>query len=439
MELNHAVRETPHKTLKVDSMNMNTNTITCPKCKAEIPLTDAVTHGIREQLETEFQTRQRELQQALENREETLQAQLKQVEQDRKSIADEVGKRLETERKKLLATAREEAARETSMDMQGLKERLAERELRLAEFRQNELELRKREQELKDRADELELELVKKLNAEREKIRKDAASAAMESERLKLAEKESVITGLQDQIARLKQQAEQGSMQLQGEVLELELETQLSAAFPHDEIAPVGKGQKGGDIVQRVRTNMGHECGIILWEAKRTRNWSGVWTGKLKDDMRAARAEMAVLVSQALPDGVKHFGQVDGLWVCDYASVPGLAAALRCGIVSTAMARLAETGRIGKTEEVYAYLCSAEFRQRVEAMVESFTAMQKDLHRERRAMEKSWAAREKQIMRGIQHTAQLYGSIQGIMGHAVLPEIKTLSLGEGSEPAETGI
>jgi hypothetical protein len=170
---------------------------------------------------------------------------------------------------------------------------------------------------------------------------------------------------------------------------------------------------------------------MILWETKRTKNWSGGWIDKLKEDMRAAKSELAVLVTQAMPDGIKHFGQVDGVWVCDYASALPLAAALRSGLVNAAMTRLAETGKAGKMEELYAYLCGNEFRQHVEAVVETFVAMQAELLKERRAMEKAWGAREKQITRAIQHTAHLYGSIQGIAGQAALPEIKTLQLEAG--------
>lgn len=147
----------------------------------------------------------------------------------------------------------------------------------------------------------------------------------------------------------LKQKAEQGSMQLQGEVLELDLENQLKAAFIHDQLEAVSKGVRGADVQHSVRTNTGHPCGMILWETKRTKNWSGGWTDKLKEDMRAAKAELAVLVTQILPDDVKHFGLVDGVWVCDYASALPLAVALRSGLVNAAIARLAETGKAWST------------------------------------------------------------------------------------------
>lgn len=410
---------------------MNPNLITCPKCKAEIPLTDAMAHQVREQLEREYAVKQRELLDAISAREQAVQTQVRAVDEARQSVERQVAQQLQAERKKLQSEAQEQARQGFKVELDDLRLQLQERQQKLTVAQNAELELRKQQRDLENRAKELELEVARKVDAEREKIRQQAAVTATEAERLKVAEKEKVISDLQQQISLLKQKAEQGSMQLQGEVLELDLEIQLKAAFMHDVVEAVSKGVRGGDVQHTVRTNTGHECGMILWETKRTKNWSGGWTEKLKEDMRAAKAELAVLVTQALPDDVKHFGQVDGVWVCDYISALPLAVALRSGLVNSAMARLAETGKAGKMEELYAYLCGNEFRQHVEAVVESFVAMQEDLQKERRAMEKAWGAREKQIARAIQHTAQLYGSIQGIAGQAALPEIQSLQLGAG--------
>jgi hypothetical protein len=243
-----------------------------------------------------------------------------------------------------------------------------------------------------------------------------------------MAEKEKLIAEMQKQIASLNQKVEQGSQQLQGEVLELDLEAQLRAEFPHDHIEPVPKGMRGADILHHVFTSTGQECGTIIWEAKRTKGWNNGWTAKLKEDQRTAKAELAVIVSVALPDTIRNFGVVDNVWLCDRVSMLALATALRQGLVGAATARLAETGKQGKMEELYQYLCSTEFRQHVEGLVESFVELQKELGKERRAMEKIWAAREKQITRAIRHTALLYGSIQGIAGGGALPEIKQLQL-----------
>lgn len=410
---------------------MNTNIITCPKCKAEIPLTDAMAHQVREQMEQEFGNRQRQLLDEIAAREKALIEQARKVAEAQKTVEQQVADKLAAERKKFQAEAREEAKQVLTVEMQDLRNQLADRQQKLVDAQNAELKLRQQQRELENRTKELELEVARKLDEEREKIRKQAAETATEAERLKVADKEKVISDLQQQIMALKQKAEQGSMQLQGEVLELDIENQLRNAFVHDLVAEVSKGVRGGDLKHSVHTNVGADCGMILWETKRTKNWSGGWIDKLKEDMRAAKAELAVLVSQVLPEGIKHFGPLDGVWVCDYNSALPLAAALRSGLINAAIARLAETGKAGKMEELYGYLCSHEFRQHIEAVIESFVAMQEDLQRERRAMDKAWGAREKQITRAIQHTAQLYGSIQGIAGSAALPEIKTLQLEAG--------
>jgi hypothetical protein len=232
---------------------------------------------------------------------------------------------------------------------------------------------------------------------------------------------------LQRQIEVLKQKAQQGCQRSQGEVLELEIESLLMQKFPSDEIVPISNGVRG-DLLQRVRTASGYACGTIIWETKRTQNWTQNWIAKLKQDQRAQKAELAVLVTQALPCGVKAFDFIDGVWVADPSSATGLAMALRQGLVSLANLRLAADGKAGKAEQLYEYLAGTEFRQKIEAIVEAFMAMQIDLEREKRAFAKIWARREKQIGQVIVNTALMYGGIQGIVGHGTLPEIACLEL-----------
>jgi hypothetical protein len=407
---------------------MNANLITCPQCGHSFALSDALTHQIRDHLKAELQADVAKREAEAKRKLEEVRTREEALVKAKETLNEEVEKQLKQKLAEAEARATKKVEGKFADDLKELQESLKTKEASLKAYRENERELRKQKEALETEKAEFDIKLKRQLDTERETIRKQAAETAAEAERLKVAEKEKVISDLQLQITVLKQKAEQGSMQLQGEVLELDLESQLAAAFPHDTVEPVGKGVKGGDIHQRVRTSTGNDCGMIIWEAKRTKNWSGSWAPKVKEDQRAAKAELAVIVSQALPPELKHFGQVDGVWVCDSASALPLAAALRQGLVTAAMARLAETGKAGKMEELYNYLCGVEFRQHVEAVVESFVAMQQDLQKERRAMEKSWAAREKQLDRALQHTAQLYGGIQGIAGRSALPEIKTLEL-----------
>lgn len=371
---------------------MNDNTIACPQCGAEIPFSEAVSHRIREDLARDFESR------------------------------------LAAKKQQLLAQAKRQAQEKLALEMKDLESRVAEQKKELETARAAELGLRRKQRQLEDQKQALELDVARKLDAERARIREDAGKAAAEAERLKLAEKEKVISDLQREIQNLKQKAEQGSMQLQGEVLELDIEGRLSGQFPGDEIAPVDKGRRGADILQRVLTNTGHDCGTILWETKRTKNWGRDWPAKLKEDQRAAKADLAVIVTQALPPDMCGFGPVDGVWVCDYAMVAPLAVALRQGLISVAVARQAESGRQGKKEQLYEFLTSVEFRQRVEGVVEAFKAMCEDLEAEKRALAKHWGRREKQIEQAILHTAMLYGGIQGIVGENALPDIAPLQL-----------
>jgi len=265
-------------------------------------------------------------------------------------------------------------------------------------------------------------------------IRKEAEGKAQEQHRLKDLEKEKVINDLKSALEDMKRKADQGSMETQGEVLEQDFEAQLKRFFLHDDIAPVPKGIRGADLIQTVRTPLGADCGVLLWETKNTKAWGGDWIAKLKDDMIATRATMAILVSVVLPEGVTRFGLVNGVWVSDPFSAIPLAAALRDQLVALDRERQSSVGKNEKMELLYHYLAGTEFKQKIEGIVEAFTAMQDQVNKERRAMEKHWAEREKQIGRVIKNTVGLYGDMQGIIGGAI-PQIPALELGAGASKA----
>ena len=215
-------------------------------------------------------------------------------------------------------------------------------------------------------------------------------------------------------------------------MLELDIQAALERQFPQDRIDPVLKGTRGADIRQRVRSERLEDCGLILWETKNAKNWAPAWIDKLKQDQLAAGAAAAVLVSVALPEGMEGFGRIDGIWVAGIRTWPALAIALREQILQVAYTRAASAGKNEKMELLYQYLAGDEFRQRLEAIVEAFTAMQAQIQRERRAMEKQWAEREKQIHRVIGSTSSMYGALQGIVGGG-LAAIPALELdGAGS-------
>ncbi len=232
---------------------------------------------------------------------------------------------------------------------------------------------------------------------------------------------------MQRQIEDLKRKAEQGSQQLQGEALELELETNLKTKFPFDNIEPVAKGEFGGDVLQAVVSQTGQVCGAILWESKRTKNWSDGWLAKLRGDRRAANAVIAVLVSNALPKELETFGNIDGICITQPRYAMPLAITLRQSLIEVANTRLAQEGQETKMELVYQYLTGPKFRHRIEAIVEKFTDMQTDLDKERKSTMRLWAKREAQIQGVIESTVGMYGDLQGIAGKAI-QEIEGLEL-----------
>jgi hypothetical protein len=231
---------------------------------------------------------------------------------------------------------------------------------------------------------------------------------------------------MQKQIEELKRKAEQGSQQLQGEVLELRLEALLGEKFPHDLIEPVPKGEHGGDILHRVMTPTGVACGTILWESKRTKNWSDGWLPKLREDQRAAKAEVAVIVSAVLPKAVETFDQIDGVWITHPRAILPVALALRQTLIEVNSVRQASVGQQSKMEMMYQYLTGPKFRLRVQAIAEAFTGMAEDLQKEKKVIMKQWAKREEQITRVVEATVGMYGELQGIAG-------KTLQEVEGRQ------
>ena len=378
---------------------MTMSTIQCPTCGAAIPLTEALVAQVRAAVETD-------LKRAYEAQ---LQSAVKQAE----------------------SRAKEQSAQ----DLKLLREQLAEQERKTREAQEAELALRKEKATLEARARELDLEVARKVDAKKQKLEEQLRKLAADEQALKLKEKDRQIEDLKALLEEARRKSEQGSQERQGEVLELDLEAALARAFPQDEIRPVPKGMRGADVIQEVRDGGLRPCGTIIWETKRTKAWSPGWLAKLKDDQREAGASVAVLVSVTLPEDIRAFGLVDGVWVASLACYLPLAMALREQLIRVAFARAAAQGMSEKMEALYRYLSGDEFRHRVEALVETFKAMEEQLAKERRALEKLWAERAKQIERLMTNTVGMYGAIRGAIG-GQLPEIPALDLGALPSPEE---
>lgn len=409
-------------------------TITCPTCSTEIKLTESLAAPLLKAVRQEYEAKIAEKDSDVAKREEALRAQQKAVANAQKAIDEQVAEKLKAEREVIAAEEAKKARLAAAADLEAKSKELAalndvlkDRDAKLAVAQKAQAELMRKERELDDAKREFELTVEKKVQESLAEVRKQAQRQAEEGLKLKVAEKEEQISSMQRQIEELKRKAEQGSQQLQGEVLELELETTLQAQFPLDTIEPVGKGEFGGDVVQHVIGPMGQKCGLILWESKRTKNWSEGWLAKLRDDQRNSKADMAIIVSQALPKEIDSFGHIDGIWITAPRLAMPLALALRQSLIEVASTRQAQVGQETKMELVYQYLTGPQFRHRVEAIAEKISDMQEDLERERKTMTRLWAKREAQIRGVIDSTVGMYGDLQGIAGRA-LQEIDTLDL-----------
>ncbi|MEW6738920.1 MAG: DUF2130 domain-containing protein [Nitrospirota bacterium] len=407
---------------------MSDQTIKCPHCGKEIPLTETLSLQIKESLWQEVEEKAKEKELELSKREKLLEEKKKQVEDSEKAIAQQVAVKLKTEREKIKQEAKNEAESTILVELKDLKEQISEKDKKIEKFQNNELEFRRKMRELEDQKKNVDLEITRRLDEEREKIKQNAVEMFTEQHRLKDLEKDKKISDMLKTIEDLKRKAEQGSMQTQGEVLELDLEALLKTRFPIDEIEPVPKGMRGADILQKVYSRNGQHCGTIIWETKRTKAWSDGWISKLKDDQREVKAETAVIVSETLPKEIQFFTQLEGVWVTGFSLAGSLAEVLRTEIIHISQTKLSAVGKNEKMEVLYNYLSGPEFKQKVEAIVETFKSMKEDLDKEKRSITKIWAQREKQIERVIINTAGMYGDMQGIIG-ASLPQIKMLELG----------
>ena len=423
---------------------MTEPTITCPQCKAEIKLTESLAAPLLASTRLQFEKQIAQKDSDMAAREVVMRAREKSFADAKRDldaqVADTVANTLKSERIRVVAEESKKAKLAAANELDGKARELAElqdvlkvQEAKLADAQKAQADLIKKQRELDDAKRELELTVETRVQSGLNEVRTLARREAEEGMKLKVAEKDQTISSMQQKIEELKQKAEQGSQQLQGEVQELELENLLRSKFPFDVIEPVPKGEFGGDALQRVNSAGATPCGSILWEFKRTKNWSDGWLAKLREDQRSAKAEVCVLVSQVLPKGVEAFDLIEGVWVASPRVIIPVAMMLRQGLLQLSQARALSEGQHTKTEMVYQYLTGPRFKQRVEAIVEAFSSMQDDLDKERKVIMKQWAKRREQIERVMGATVGMYGDLQGIAGKSLL-EIEGLELGALESP-----
>ena len=404
--------------------------VQCPQCGNEMKVTESLAAPLIAAVERKYQQQMRDQQTAIAGREQEVRNRSAELEKQtldaEQRVAEQVRVRVEAERKQLVAQEAERAKQMVAGELERQASELRDREARLESLagklkvaQEQEAEFLRQKRAIDDERRELKLQVERQVQQELETVRRQAKSQAEEQMGLQVRDKDEAIQVLRRQIDELRRKAEQGSQQAQGEVLETQIEQQLRARFPMDEIQPVPKGQFGGDLLHTVRDAAGQPCGTILWEFKRTQNWSQGWLAKLRGDQRSAGAELAVLASQTLPRDLSLFDHVEGVWVSSLACTLPVAVALRQALIELARVRRAGEGEQTKAQEVYSYLTGPQFRHRVETIAEKFTDMRADLDQERKFIERQWAKREKQLELVLKASEGINGDLQAIAGRTL--------------------
>lgn len=376
------------------------DTINCPHCGKSIPLTEALSHQIQDKYAKFYKIR---------------------LEEEKNKFAKTLQPELEKQLKEKM-----------EFEMKNKNNELEELRKQNKNMQEQMLELNKLIRQIKQESDNRRIEMEKKLTTSQEKIREEEKRKSDDEYKLKILEKDKKLSDAMKMAEEYKRKLEQGSQQLQGEVLELEFENILRREFPYDEIKEVPKGIRGADILQVVKNNYGKTIGTIVWESKRTKSWSEGWIAKLKEDQRAVKADLAVIVTQVLPNGIKNFLSKNKVWISNYDSIIGLATVLRDSLIRIAVVRLSEVNKQDKKTILWNYLNGIEFQNRMEAIGDIYNQMQEELEIEKRWFVKKWAKQEKNIRQVIDNISGMDGDLKSIMGKQ-LPEInesKKLESGE---------
>lgn len=394
-------------------------TIKCPKCGTEIELDEAIRGELEAKILSETKAKHDE--------------EIVLLKQQQNALLFQKAQELEKIKMEITESARKEADEKVRLEydtkIKATQQAVEAREKQYQDLQTQLLENTKQLREAKDAESKLQLQYEQKLMEEQGKIKLNAKKEAEDELNLRIAQKDKQLADLQIQLQDAQRKAQQGSQQLQGEVLELALEDQLRTKFIYDEIKEVPKGITGADVVQTVNTTTGVSCGMIVWESKNTRIWSEPWIAKLKTDTRTLKADIAVIVSAVLPEGISSFGLRDGVWVCDRQTAVALACALRDRIIAVRSVQEANKGKETKAEVVFNYLISNDFRQRIEVWIEYFKSRREEIDKERAYFTKKWDKEDQNIIKVFQNTTGMYGDLQGLIGNA-LPKVEYLELPE---------
>jgi len=413
--------------------------IECPKCGTSIDVNVLLSQQIEEGLKKAYEARLADERRKFDAMAAELDAGKRAVAEGRRKLQEDVERgvagRIAAERSQIEARIRKSFEAENAGQLQSMQEELARKSEQVKDLNRTKTELERIRREKDELRDTLTADLGKKMNDQLAEERARIQKSADENARMKLSEKENVIEQLRVQLQEAQRKADQGSMQLQGEVQELAIEEWLTDSFPLDTIGEIKKGARGADCLHTVNTRTRQNCGSIYYESKRTKDFQPGWIEKFKTDMRAKGATIGVIVTEAMPKDMERMGMRDGVWICGFEEFKGLSAVLRESVVQISNAVVAQENRGDKMTLLYDYLTGHEFRMQIEAIVEGFVQMKTDLEAEKRAMEGIWKKREKQIEKVVLNTTHMHGAIRGIAGAAIQP-VPQLAMPEDPETAD---
>ena len=413
-------------------------TLECPNCHAQIDINDVLYHQLEVRFQTEHMAEKKMLEAEIESKRKEYKAYFDALsakeehlkllqERYEENLQEQISQGIKAQKAQLRQSLLQEVQEEKQAEMELLKQQLQEKSKQLQELSVERAKVEQLTLELSEATHQATLkaqqEFTQKLQEESIKIRQRAD----EEHQLRLKEKEKQLEDQNRLIDEMKRKAQQGSMQLQGEVQELIIEEWLKDQYPFDVIEEIKKGQAGGDCIQRVHTRHLQNCATIYYESKRTKEFQPAWIEKFKSDIREKGADVGVLITATMPKGMERMGILEGVWVCGFEEFKGLSLALRQSAITLAQALKSQENRSDKMSLLYDYLTGNEFKMKVEAIVEGFTQMQSDLESEKRAMQRIWKQREKQLEKVMENTVGMYGGIQGIAGSAI-GNIKALEL-----------
>lgn len=407
----------------------NEKNINCPKCGTEINVSEILFHQVQEQLKKTFESKNAEKDIEIQKKLKAIETDKEQLAKEKENIKEQIEKEVKTkvitEKLKLENEIKIALKEETLEQINSLKKELDEKSSQVKDLNKTKAEIEKLKREKDELRDlialEKEKEYSEKLKEERIKIQKQVD----ENSTLKIMELEKQLKDQKQLADEMKRKAEQGSMQLQGEVQELAIEEILKSIFPFDKIEEVSKGVKGADVVHTVKNKIGDDCGTILYESKRTKVFTNEWINKLKTDAVVIKADICIIVTEALPDGIDRIGQKEGVWICTFNDFKGLVLVLRESLIKINEAYSSQTNKGEKMQMLYDYLTSTEFRLQIGAIIEGFTDLQNSYTQEKRAMERIWKQREKQLEKVLLNTNHFIGSIKGIAGSSI-PDLKQI-------------